>query len=340
MQKKKKKATIFDVADKANVAISTVSRVINDSPLVKDDTKERVREAIRELNFQPNRTAKSLAQKNSVPVITIAVPSFTTRFYTTLLKGAKSGMSGFKADMLIFDRGFDPGDEHLLEFLDRGAVDGLLLAGSEVSPAVERKLAIMNVPVVVVGTKSELFDSFRWNNRHGVKMAVEHLIAQGHKTIGMIAAQSYNVNAQTRLEVFKETIEAAGLTYYPNFVKTGNSDDAGFSEEAGYEAMTAMLAESERASAVFCASDVQAIGAWKAIQEAGLQIPQDIALIGYDNVKGTEFIGLSSVDQKMYDVGKQVMELLVARMNGSDEPQVEVEIIPELVPRKSTEKRL
>jgi LacI family transcriptional regulator len=148
MNKKKKKATIFDVADKANVAISTVSRVINDSPLVKDDTKDRVKEAIKALNFQPNRTAKSLAQKSNVPVITIAVPSFTTRFYTALLKGVKAAMHDFEADLLIFDRGFDQSDEHLLSFLDRGAVDGLLLAGSMVTPAVEYKLGLMNVPVV------------------------------------------------------------------------------------------------------------------------------------------------------------------------------------------------
>ena len=337
MQKKKKKATIFDVADLANVAISTVSRVINDSPLVKDETKERVKLAIKELNFQPNRTAKSLAQKNSVPTITIAVPSFTTRFYNALLKGVKAGMGDFKADLLIFDRGFDEGDQHLLEFLDRGAVDGLLLAGSAVPPVVEYKLTLMNVPVVNVGFYSEHFDSFIWDNVVGVKVAVQHLLNQGHTKIGMIAAQSFNVNAQTRLDVFKQTLAEAGILFKPDLIKSGNSSEAGFSEEAGYEAMQKLLAETEKVTAVFCASDVQAMGAWRAVQEAGLRIPEDIAIIGYDNVKETEFIGLSSVDQKMYSVGKQVMELLIARMKGVESEPIKIEITPELVVRKSTQ---
>ena len=334
----KKKITIFDVAAKAGVAISTVSRVVNGSNLVKEETRIRVQKAIDELQFIPDRTAKLLAQKNKIPVITVAVPSFTTRFYNALLKGVKRAMDQEQlVDLLIFDMGFQDPDQRLLDFLDRGSVDALLFASSVMSDALQERLLQSRTPVVKVGVPSSHFDCFWWDNISGVKAAMDHLIEMKHKKIGMIAAASWNVNAQTRIEVYKSALENAGLSFDDTYIQTGHTtENAGYSEEAGYEAMKKLMAIHPDVSAVFCASDVQALGAWKAINEKGLRIPEDIALVGYDNVNITDFMGLSSVDQFMGVVGEQAMRLLLDRMNGSDIDRVSQKIIPQLVVRRSS----
>ncbi|HRK74762.1 MAG TPA: LacI family DNA-binding transcriptional regulator [Rhodothermales bacterium] len=334
----KKKITIFDVASKAGVAISTVSRVVNGSALVKEETRLKVQKAIDELQFIPDRTAKLLAQKNKIPVITVAVPSFTTRFYNALLKGVKRALDQEQlVDILIFDMGFQDPDQRLIDFLDRGSVDALLYASSAMSEQLEERLLQSRTPVVTVGVQSEHFDCFWWDNRAGVRAALQHLIAMQHKKIGMIAAASWNVNAQTRTEVYKESIERAGLSFDPSYIQTGETlENAGYSEEAGYEAMKQLRQIHPDVTAVFCASDVQALGAWKAINEAGLRIPEDIALVGYDNISMTDFMGLSSVDQAMGIVGEQAMRLLLDRMSGGNGDRIQECITPNLVVRRSS----
>jgi LacI family transcriptional regulator len=334
----KKKITIFDVAARANVAISTVSRVVNGSNLVKEETRLRVQKAIEDLQFVPDRTAKFLAQKSKTPSITVAVPSFTTRFYNALLKGVKRGLGEEQqVDTFIYDIGYKDAEQRLLDFLDRGSIDGLLFACSEMSEMLEERLSLMRTPVVAVGVQTDKLDCFYWDNLNGVKAAVQHLIEMGHRKIGMIAAHSWNVNANMRMKVFQDTLSAANIPYEETFVQTAmTAENAGYSEEAGYEAMKQMLKVHPEVTAVFAASDVQALGAWKAIQEAGLRIPEDIALIGYDNVNITDFIGLSSVDQYMGVVGEQAMQLLLERMNGSEDDRVSQCINPSLVVRRSS----
>jgi LacI family transcriptional regulator len=331
------KTTIYDVADHAGVAISTVSRVLNDSRDVSDATRETVLKAIRELQFRPNRTAKSLAQR-STRTIAVAVPTFTTPFHNELLKGVRSRLDDADLDLLLCDLDWEAPRATLRNFLSRGAMDGLLLTGIAVNEEIALELQTLGAPVVLVGTQWEAMDSFYWDDVPGARLAVEHLIERGHTDIAMITTpHDENRLRNARVAGYRDALEDAGLPFIEDRVACGQTrKHDGFSEEAGYEGMQHVLEHHPDVTAVFASSDVQAIGAWQAIRQAGQAVPDDYALVGYDDIKVSRFIGLSSVAQNMHDVGEQAADVLLQRLAGSDDPPVSRLVQPELVVRKSS----
>lgn len=312
------KTTIYDVAEHAGVAISTVSRVLNDSRDVSDSTREIVLKAIQKLQFRPNRTAKSLAQR-ATRTIAVAVPTFTTPFHNELLKGVRSALDGNDLDLLLCDLEWEHPQATLKKFLARGAMDGLLIAGLQVDEDIAQELQTLGAPVVLIGTQWEDMDSFYWDEEPGARQAVEHLIELGHTEIGMITTP-YDDNQLRNARVlgYKGALEDVGIPFDETKITQGKTaKHAGFSEEAGYEAMEVLLEEHPAVTAVFASSDVQAIGAWQAIRHAGRSVPDDIALIGYDDIKISRFIELSSVAQNMHDVGEEATNVLLQRLRRS-----------------------
>lgn len=333
----KSRPTIYDVAEHAGVAISTVSRVLNNSKDVSDATRKSVLAAIKELKFRPNRTAKTLAQQTS-RTLAVAVPTFTTPFHNELLKGIRSRLGDIDIDMLLCDLAWADPEATLMNFLNRGAMDGLLLAGLPINDRIGTELKRLGAPVILIGSRWEELDSFYWDEAAGARMAVEHLIDQGHTRIGMITAHHESPLRNARIQGYREAIEEAGLEYDPDSISVGQTDKhAGFSEESGYEAMKGLLQADPPVTAVFASSDVQAIGAWQALRHNDYKVPEDCALVGYDDIKVSRFIGLTSVAQNMHDVGEETTDLLLRRMNGdTSEPAVSKLIMPELVVRKSS----
>lgn len=312
------KVTIYEVADRAGVAISTVSRVLNDSSEVSDDTRDRVLEIIDDLHFRPDRTAKTLAQKQS-QVMAVAIPTFTTPFHNELLKGVRYRLRDQLIDLLLYDLGSAAPERELLRFLKRGAVDGLLLSGVPLSGPVANELRALHAPVVIVGHESKAFDCVYWDDAAGARSATTHLIEQGHRRIGFIRPFMDSALLDGRIEGYRDALAAARLQFDESLVHTGNTQKhAGFSEEAGYEAMQRLLSCEPPVTAVFASSDVQAIGAWKAIRDAGKRVPEDIAVIGYDDIKISHFIGLSSMAQHMHDVGEDATDILLRRIYEAD----------------------
>ncbi len=337
MAREKSKVTIYDVADRAGVAISTVSRVLNDSPDVSERTRQRVIEAIDELKFRPDRVAKTLAQQRTQS-IAIAIPTFTTPFHNELLKGVRSMLVGEDHDLLLFDLGSRSPLERLLGMLKRGTVNGLLLAGVPVDDSLAPELKALRAPVVLVGHHHSQFDCFYWENAVGAKAAISHLVKQGHRRIGMIRSFTESFLQMKRIEGYREALEEAHLTFDEALIESGTTEKhAGFSEEHGYEAMQRLLDIDPPVTAVFASSDVQAIGAWKAIREAGKSVPEDIALVGYDDIKTSHFLGLSSVDQDMENVGQAAGKRLLFRLENPDtEERVAQLIVPDLRVRESS----
>lgn len=342
----KDKVTIYDVADHAGVAISTVSRVLNDSPEVSPETRERVKSAIETLEFRPDRTAKMLAQRHT-NWLAVAVPSSTSQFYNELLKGVKDCLREHDIDLLLCNLGSAAPRETLWRFLTRGTVDALLLASLPVDDRLVHELKMLHAPVVLIGDKSEHFDCFYWDDEAGAHAATSHLTEMGHHRIGMITANVWdsklvdNDVARLRVEGYRRALEEADIEFNADLVQSGRTlKHAGFSEEAGYEAMQKLLAIEPDISAVFASSDVQAIGAWNALRDAGRQIPDEAAIVGYDDIKISRYIGLSSVDQRMQQIGYRASEMLLARSAGSrsDAPTSEC-IIPELKIRNSSSKQ-
>jgi len=337
-ERDQEKTTIYDVAEHAGVAISTVSRVLNNSQDVSDATREKVMQAIRKLQFRPNRTAKSLAQR-ATRTIAVAVPTFTTPFHNEMLKGVRDRLDDADLDLLLCDLDWEAPRATLLNFLERGAMDGLIVAGLPINEETADDLLTLGAPVVLIGSKWPPLDSFYWDEEPGAKLAVNHLLDRGHTRIGMITTPHDNRLRNARVNGYREALEDAGIAFDEELVVHGHTrKHDGFSEESGYEAMNDLLALERPVTAVFASSDVQAIGAWQAIREAGLEVPDDYSLVGYDDIKVSRFIGLTSVAQNMHYVGERATDVLLDRLNnaGPDEPVSEL-VKPELKVRKSSQ---
>ena len=329
--------TIYDVAEYAGVAISTVSRVLNDSEDVSDATRERVLQAVRDLQYRPDRTAKSLAQR-SIPTLVVAAPTLTTPFHNELLKGVRMSLRNTEVDLLVCDLSWSHPERSLQHFLRRGTVDGLLLTGMPINDKIGGELHALGVPVVLIGQRWDHLDAFYWDEVAGARMAVEHLIERGHTRIGMVTAHLASPSRDYRIQGYCEALEAAGIDVDENLIHFGRTTKhAGFSEESGFEAMRTLLAADDSITAVFAGSDVQAIGALKAIRDAGLAVPKDMAVIGYDDIKTSHFIGLTSIAQHMHRVGEEATQLLLQRVQRKAKPEmVSRQIEPRLVIREST----
>jgi len=337
MPQEKSKITIYDVADRAGVAISTVSRVLNNSTDVSEPTRVRVLKAIEELQFRPDRTAKSLAQKQSKS-FAVAIPTFTMPFHTELLKGIRFRLRNHDIDLLLCDLGSTSPHQTLLNFLKRGAVDGLLLVGVPIEERIAQELRALHASVVLIGMQHDDFDCFYWDDVAGGRAAVEHLVGLGHKRIAIITSHTPSKVQDERIRGAREALGKAGIDMGDQLLYTGHTEKhAGFSEEAGYEAMERILEMRPAVTAAFAMSDVQAVGACKAARDAGRRVPEDIAIVGYDDIKTSYYIGLSSVDQRMHWVGEEATELLLHHMQDEhDEKPVSRLIVPELVGRGSS----
>jgi len=324
------------VADEARVAISTVSRVLNGSPEVSDATRTRVQAAIEKLQFQPQRIAKSLAQQDTTS-LAVALPSATSLFYVEILKGVKDVLRDRDIDLLLCNLGSSDPEKTLQRFISRGAVGGLLLVSLPIDDALGEQLRRMHAPVVSIGGRNSGFDSYWWNDENGARKATEHLIELGHRRIGIITSQAWSYAAEPRLQGYRIALEAAGIAFDPELVAVGSTTKhAGFSEEVGAEAMAELLALTEPPTAVFASSDVQAFGAWAHARDTGLVVPRDISILGYDNLKLSRYLDLTSINQRMPDVGRKATERLLSRMEVRGDERLDVEIPLELMVRGST----
>lgn len=333
-------STIRDVAERANVSAATVSRVVNNTGQTADSTRERVLTAINELEYRPNRTAKSLAQ-DGTRTVAVAAPTFTTPFHTELLKGVRSRLKDLDADLLLCDLEWENPAASLKTFLQRGAMEGLLAAGLPVDGSIGDELRALGRPIVLVGSQWDNLDSFYWDETAGARRATEHLLDRGHRRVGLITTHHQSPTRDARIRGYKRAMMDAGIQPREEWITTGCTEKhAGFSEESGCEAMQTLMRTSAEVTAVFASSDVQAIGAWQALRHRGLSVPDDVAIVGYDDIKVSRFIGLSTVSQKIRDIGEAAADLLMRRLRGMEgRDPVSRLVMPELQVRASSNQK-
>ena len=207
-----------------------------------------------------------------------------------------------------------------------------------VEGAVAEQLLALQTPVVLLGSRHEKLDAYWWDDQEGARLATEYLAEHGHRRIGLITAQPWSYSAAPRLEGYKAALEAAGLSYDPELVVAGQTTKhAGYSEEAGAEGMEALLSLDDPPTAVFAASDVQAFGAWAFARDRGMVVPRDISIVGYDDIKMSRFLDLTTVTQQMQKAGTLATERLLARLEaGPDVETIDVELPLSLAVRGST----
>jgi len=330
--------TIYDVAKKAGVGIGTVSRVINDSPQITPQTKAKVLAAIKELQYQPHIVAQSLARQKTHTIACI-IPFLTGYFFVELLKGIQKKITEFKHDLILYsvDRG-EQKETFLEKTLMERRVDGLLLASQEIDEPSAEKYLQQQFPIVLVDSHHDKLDSVSVDNVKGAYQATKHLIDLGYKEVAMIGAKLESFPARMRLQGYKDALSDAGLPFKKQyFIHCDFQEEAdGFNKEAGYIAMQRILAMGDRRPrAVFISSDIQAVGALAAIKEAGLSVPDDIAIVGFDDIELASYVSLTTMRQPIRQMGEVAVERLMEKMSKNPQEVFKMRFDATLVVRGS-----
>jgi LacI family transcriptional regulator len=326
--------TIRTVAAKAGVSIATVSRFLNGSAHINAETEAKVREAIADLGYVPNASARGLAT-NTTQTIALIFPKLSGPFFAELIRGAETEAGAAGYHLLIYSiAGSAAGDDDQTLGLLTTKVDGLILASRGVQQNYVRDLQRQGTPIVLLGEEpGEIAgDSIRPDNAGGARQMVTHLLEHGYRRIGFIHGPETQTHAQERLRGYCDALHAYELSCVPELIVPG-----AFDEHSGYTAMQRLLHLHPRPEAVFAANDQMAIGALTAVYESGLRVPEDVALVGFDDIEPARYLRppLTTVHQDMTGQGRLAVQMLLARIQGSETPP-ETRVLPtELVIRRS-----
>jgi DNA-binding LacI/PurR family transcriptional regulator len=314
--------TIRDVARHSGLSVATVSRVLNDMPIVSADTRDRVRRAVDELGFRRSATARSLSLGRSQTVGVVA-PFFTTPSVVERLRGISERLVQHGYDLMLFDVE-TPGQraDALRDFAQRDRVDGLLVISLPLSDDEVDALRQDDLPVVLVdighpGLPHVVIDDVR-----GGELAAGHLIERGHRRIGFIGDLPANpfgfTSSERRREGFRRALLAAGIERADELERLGVHG-----RESARALARELLGPDDRPTAIFAASDVQAFGALEAADALGLRVPEDVAVIGFDDIEIAATVGLTTVRQPLGESGARGAELLLMAIEGGGQEPVE-----------------
>lgn len=329
--------TIYDIAREANVGIGTVSRVLNNSANVTTETRERVITVARKLHYQPHAFAQALARKRSNTLSAI-IPFFTNYFFIEVLQGVQETLSSLGYDLIIHGANNRVQlEEYLLRSMRKGRVDGTLLFSLDIPEQFVEEFTERKMPLVLVDTFHPAFDSIRVDNASGTRTATEHLIQLGHTHIGMINANLTSAPARERLSSFRQTLLSHGRTVDDAAIITSTeSKNDGFSRESGFRGMAEFLASGSKVpSAFFVSSDIQAIGVLAALREKGLRVPEDVALVSFDDVELAKNFDLTTMSQPMFKMGELAVKKMMERIEDPTAPVSSVSFKPSLIIRAS-----
>lgn len=336
-----KRPTSHDVARLAGVSRTTVSLVLNEVPGIRisPETRQRVQEAARILNYYPDVTGRRLVngRTHTIALVWHRGPdrSYRDAFLPGLLQGITDSARRYGYYVLFRPMGPDEPDDRYVELARGRHTDGLILSGPRSDDPHLLALHQDGFPLVLHGQlPGTEIPSVDVDNVQGAMAAVEHLISLGHQRIGMItnAPLAYTASQQ-RLEGYRKALEGAGLPYDERLIQQGN-----FSEESGQGAMEVLLTLPEPPTAVFVASDMVAMGALRTIRQWALRVPEDIAVVGFDDITAARFItpALTTVQVPTFGLGWAAAELLIRIIEQDNPHEVHVLLDTELVVRESS----
>jgi len=328
-------ATMKDIAKLAGVSTSTVSHVINKSRFVSEEISLRVNNAAQQLNYRPSALARSL-KINRTKTIGMLVTTSTNPFFGEVVKGVERSCYQQGYNLILCNTEGD--NERMRESINtllQKRVDGLILMCSSLEgERIDVFEQYPDIPVVVMDWGPMLFtsDKIQDNSLRGGYLAAKYLIESGHQQIGCITGPLVKHQAQMRYEGYKRALNEAGLDFNANWII-----EADFECEGGYEAFNKMFAKGPLPSSIFVCNDMMAMGVINAANEKGIRIPQDLSIIGYDDIHIAKFMSpsLTTIHQPKYRLGKAAVEALLNRLEkGAIDAQV-VQLEPTLVERST-----
>lgn len=325
-----KPATIRDVAQRADVSVASVSRVLNGAGPVTEATRQRVLEAVDALQYVPHSGARSLStsRTNTVGVI---LPDLYGEFFSELIRGMDVAARALGYHLIVSSSHDDADEASSAIRSMRGRVDGLIVLSPHLGAANLASGLAGRTPVLLMngGAGADGRPSIVVDNHGGAVVAVEHLIATGRRRIAHIAGPTGNLEAEARLAGYLEAMAAAGL---PTMVV-----DGAFTKASGHSAGAALAARPDRPDAVFAANDNMAVGALLAFQDAGLRVPEDVAMVGFDDIPLADLVrpALTTLKIQIAETGRNALERLVRLIGSAADTACEV-VRPELVVRASS----
>ena len=326
--------TIKDVARKANVSIATVSRVLHNLSGYSDKTKQRVNQAIQEIGYQPNAIARGLINKRT-QTIGVMFPSVSSYFSSDILHGVEEYANDHNYSVFVCNTDED-GKRTMkyLQVLREKQVDGIIFSSEMLKEEYYEVLQSMKIPVVLISSKADYASVpyIKVDDMQASYDAVEYLIQKGHREIAMISGAPTDVMAGIpRIKGYQKALKDHDILFKEHYLASGN-----FGFDEGCMAMEKLVQNAPNMTAVFAASDEMAIAAISVAAKHGIKVPEDISIIGYDNLKLAEMVvpALTTVNQPLYDMGKWASEKLISMIeNGGI---AESTIIPHKIVERQT----
>ncbi|TYS70994.1 LacI family transcriptional regulator [Sutcliffiella horikoshii] len=331
--------TIKDIAKVAGVSVTTVSRALNGYSDVSKKTRQRIEEVAKELNYSPNSVARSLVMKKS-KTIGLLVSDMNREgvkdnFTFEVLCGINEASANSDYDLVLFSTTSSKQSQKTYTQLCRERrVDGVILQGIKTDDPYLQEVVESDIPCVLVDIPKEsaTVGYVTTDNVEGAKKAVAHLIEQGHKNIAMINGHEKADVSIRRLKGYMEMLANEQLTYRPEWIKNGD-----FKEKVAEEVAVELLTEHPEITAVFCASDLMGLGVLKAVKKIGKKVPDDIAVIGYDDIMLASYSNpsLSTIRQDKFKLGFEAAILLLDMLEGKEQSHAKL-IDTKLIIREST----
>ncbi len=327
--------TIKDVAKRVGVSTATVSHVVNKTRFVSEEMTQKVVEAIRELNYQPNAIARSLV-KRKTHTVGIIITDILNPFYTAIVRGIEdiTHKSGYSVMLCNTDE--DPEKEILyIQIVLEKRIDGLIIATAFRDVGHRSLSQLREIPLVTIVRKIKGLRSnaVLGDNTGGAYKATDHLIRLGHRRIGIISGPTELSSGAERLTGFRNAMEEHGLTADEQWVKIGD-----FKRESGYSLTKAIMRGDPLPTALFVTNNQMTVGALQALNELKIKIPEDISFIGFDDMEWYSFLHppLTTVEHSPYLMGKTAGEILLQQVNSRRKRSKRVVIPSHLIIRKST----
>ncbi|MFL5660317.1 MAG: LacI family DNA-binding transcriptional regulator [Ktedonobacteraceae bacterium] len=307
--------TIADVAERAGVSKTTVSHALSGKRPVAPETRVRIEQIIEELGFRPNALARSLRMKRTL-MVTLIIPDITNPYYPTLARGLQDALveQGYHTFLCNTDSKQEQEIAFIADAVQR-QVDGIVLSSLHSMIKDVQEFIKQGMHLISIGTSIDhpQVDKVSTDDQQGARTATDYLIQRGHRRIGMITGTANLIPSEARQTGYRMALEGAGLPFDTTLVVEGDFVRAG-----GARAMHRLLQLADRPTAIFCANDLMAIGAMDVARETGITIPDDIAVVGYDDIEAASLVSpaLTTIFNPGYEMGKTAGLLLLERIKG------------------------
>jgi LacI family transcriptional regulator len=327
-------STVKDVARLAGVSTTTVSRVLNNHPQVSAETRLKVQQAIAQCGYRPSQVARGLRLQAS-NILGLIISDIANPFFPSVVRGIEDVAYAHQYRLLLCNSGEDAEREALyIDVLQAQRVAGVIISPHDEDSTRCETLIASGIPVVAMDRRLRRLevDTVVTDNIEGAYQAVRHLLRLGHRRVGLVGGPLLTTTGRERQEGYRKALLEAGIQPDQRLIKIGD-----FRQEGGYRAGSELLAAEEPPTAIFVSNNLMALGVLDAIREKGLKIPEDIALVAFDDLPWAASLvcPLTTVAQPTYELGQMVAEMLLGRIADRERPIRKIKLEPTLIVRQS-----